>query len=86
MKYGFECFAFFLIGEHLLTQARPVQLTVFGQHAPSKALHHGSKPRGFRLDYLTGNDVSVDDRDALLGEQVSDRRFATAYATGQTDD
>ncbi len=77
--------ALVVVAEGLGRKCRPVQCAVGSQDVLAELLHQGSQPLGARLDDLAGDDVTVDNHAAALGERGRHRRLAGADAAGEPD-
>src|SRR6185503_1644808 len=79
----FEFVALIGIGEYQPGEFLPAQLAVGADEIASKELHDLLKSRPPRFDHLTGNDIGIDNRNAMPLKQRRGGRFSHADAAGK---
>jgi hypothetical protein len=85
VQYCFEIMARSLILENYAAHRRSVQMSGWSDHFVSKADAYIAQSRLSRRDYLAGDNIGIDNRNAEIGEHVSHKGLAAGNATGQAD-
>jgi hypothetical protein len=85
VQYRFQRLSPGLVGEHEITQSATAQSASCIEYLLAEQCGYFGQGGFAALYYLTGNDIRIDDRYALVGKQVGDGRLAACDAAREPD-